>query len=265
MKSLHPLTLALTFISIFSMSAYGDEATDRATLKSKSYVLKSSSGLCHTSNSDAYETIKLRVSDSNANVDAGKYSNAYKSLDSCIDSGGRYTKAYLSKLKQEDSEAAEEAIISQDNSAYADDQLYGMNFGIGLSFVFLNDTIVEEVSIHSEEISIDKEYSNRAVVMLESHYMFDAKYLGHGPFISVGVASDDGVDPLSTFGGGWMLSFGRKKSNPWNIGTGFYLQNNAKVLRDDLADGDMTQETDITYLTKQRDVWGMMLMFSTTL
>lgn len=264
MQKEHSLILAIAATSILSMSVYGDEAADRAELKANSYVLKSSNNLCHTLNSDAYDTIKLRDKDDDKNILFGKYSNTYKTLDKCINSGGSYTKTYLNDIKEEDSEAAEEASLTQKNNDYANDKIYGMNFGVGLSFVFLNDTIVEEISIHSDEISIDKEYKSRAIVMLESHYI-SQKYWNWGPFISVGIASDDGVDPLSTFGGGLMKSFGRSSSRPWNIGAGFYIQNNAKVLRDDFKDGDTTDETDTTYLTKQRDVRGWMLMFSTTL
>lgn len=209
---------------------------------------------------------------------ADKPTNVFKDAQACIAANGKLTEyeervsliTLVLQASKQDKEKEEKEKANQ--------KFFGINFGLGLAFTKMNDPILREVSItrlsDAEDamfqVRIDHESKNRAVAMLESHYFFEKSLIdekpslewGHGPFIAIGIAGEQGIDPLSTYGGGWMWGIKRSDGSSFNIGLGVYIDTQSKSLRDEFNDGEKTTISDVSLLTRKSDKSGWMLMFS---
>lgn len=223
----------------------------------KDKVLKSTNNICHPPGSDFRDSVKIREDEK----------NVYDTLTDCIESGGSITAESKKMLTTESPYLAAE-LEAQENLNKQKTQFSGLNWGAGLAFLVYNRSFVEEMTIDSENgvVRVNKEVSNTAVAMLESHFFFTPgkkKIFGIGPFVSIGIVGEDGVDPLSLYGIGLMTGFKRPNSgSSWNIGVGYFIDTETETLRNNLKDGDPTTETDPNKLIVQSDVGGLMLMFS---
>lgn len=241
------------------------DAQKQQIRNSPKVVLKSTSNLCHTTESD-YRT-RIKIKDDSSNIFFG--------LNDCTDSGGDLTTKDRNKLSVEDSEAVQEmetTIEGRKSEEEALQKFAGINWGLGLAFTGIRKSYVSDVTIESDAtnsfIRINHQTKNRALLMLESHYFIrsekDPKF-GHGPFMSIGVVGEDGVDPLSNYGLGWMIGLRTDdKGGSWNFGVGVFIDTKVPQLRSGLSDGEITTETDPTKLLTTSDVDGWMIMFSAT-
>tara|TARA_B100001059_G_C17446190_1_gene385111 strand:+ start:198 stop:518 length:321 start_codon:yes stop_codon:yes gene_type:complete len=105
--------------------------------------------------------------------------------------------------------------------------------------------------------------------MLESHYFFNNdnyEFFGHGPFVAIGIIGEDSIEPLSTFGAGYMLGwkYDQESNVSWNVGLGYYVNTEATLMRDEYSDGMTTTVQDPEKLTYKKDVGALMLLFSAT-
>ncbi|NRB65230.1 MAG: hypothetical protein HRU40_19810 [Saprospiraceae bacterium] len=252
------LLVSLIFIIPKVFASY--PATDTYISNHPNTILKSTTSGCHGSESIWRARTKLVGDTSNPD-------NAYNSYTECIDTGGHITDSVLAKIGKDNLPGYEEikaAVKEKDDK----ESFAGLNWGMGLGMTFLSEPIVEEVSIVNNTISVDQEREKRAMVMLESHWFYNDFYNGNvgiGPFLSIGLVGEEGVDPLSAYGGGLMLGFKVPDSDAsWNIGVGWFTDTKAVLLKDGLSNGDSTTETDPSTLTHKRDKAGWMLMFSAT-
>lgn len=251
--------LFTTINMILAFHVHANEETKDFLSKpaNKTKVLKSSNDLCHTKSSPFRGAVVIK----------SDKSNVFDSLDACQASGGELTEADRMKLLQEDPlspQVEEDNLTTQNNTEKQ--QFAGLNWGAGIAFLTYEDKYIEDVSIDNGIIRINNEASNNAVAMLESHYFFTPgkeKEFGHGPFVSIGIVGEDGVDPLSLYALGWMIGFKRINSgSSWNFGIGYFINTETETLRRGLADGIETEETDPQKLLKKSDEGGLMLMFS---
>lgn len=172
-----------------------------------------------------------------------------------------------------------EELVFQQKKEEQETEFYGINWGLALAFVYMDQPRIADttdISISENQIiHVNHQSKHRAIAMLESHYFFKTEWnvfdteFGHGPFIAIGVTGVEGVDPLSTYGLGYMWGFKRSvMDNPtntsWNIGVGMFIDTDVTQLRPQYADGDTTEITDINTLTYSRDETGLMVILSAT-
>ena len=147
----------------------------------------------------------------------------------------------------------------------------GFRFGIGIALTSLKETQIDDITINQGMVSVNKSGKNRGSLMLETHKFVDTGTwkddgipYGHGPFLAISVTDDEGADPFSAYGVGWMIGFKEEASaTSWNIGVGVFVNTEATVLRKGITDGQATSITDPKMLTTTQDEIGWMLMFST--
>ena len=235
------------------------------------FIKSVTSDLCH-SPSSSYRS-RLTLLDDKSNV--------FDSLEECLASGGKLSETMMRELKLEDPMAEEEAIKSQEKAELlrveekitkaeesktneSNTKFAGINWGLGLAFTKLDISAVDDVSIEDKTIRVNSTSKNRAVALVESHYFFgDGKdWWGHGPYMAIGLIAEDGIDPLSTYGLGYMLGFKNRDGTSWNIGFGKYVNTGVPRLRDGLKDGGTTDETDPSKLLTKEDESGNMFLFS---
>ena len=155
----------------------------------------------------------------------GKPTNVYEDAEQCVAANGELTQyeqnVGLIVMSLKASEEATKVAKEKENIQ----KFFGINFGLGLAFTRMSDPQIREISLNQVSgtegamsfVNIDQQTKNRAVAMLESHYFFKKSLIdenpstewGHGPFIAIGIAGEDGIDPLSTYGGGWMWGIRR--------------------------------------------------------
>ncbi len=228
-------------------SAYGGK-----TVKSQS------SGFCHSPDSQSRKTLNV--------LDDG--SNVYDSVEDCISDGGSLSDTMKAQLRgTEGSVVLDEINAAEENNkkkADANAKFAGINWGLGLAFTKLDTKIVQDVSIENGVININHQTENRAIAMVESHYFFPTKKgtWGHGPFMAIGLIAEDGIDPLSTYGLGYMFGWKKDDGTSWNLGVGAFTDTEVTQLRDGLNDGDKTTVTDPSKLTTKEDETGWLIMFS---
>lgn len=249
----------LVVYSPFNIAAV-DSATDAffKTTGNENKVIRSiNSNYCHPAQSSVRNQVKLQANNS----------NVYDTLDGCRADGGEIPPSILESIVAEDPVAKEEEQKKVEKKELQDSYA-GFNWGAGLMFANYSERVVQEATINNGVVSVDHEVRTKAVAMLESHYFFvpgDKKVFGFGPFVGIGLVGDDGVDPLSMFGGGVMVGFRKDNSAAsWNVGLGYFVDTNAKTLRKGLEDGSATTETDSAKLFKKQDIGGVMLMFSSS-
>jgi hypothetical protein len=241
-----------------SLFSFNTQAANVKTISglADTAVLKSSSGLCHLPTSGYRDRIKILNDKSNVFTATG---DTTKNYDFCLKSGGRALQSTKEELKKEAPEIAQE--IEEQEQA---NSFYGLNWGAGLALTHISEDIIEDISIENSKVSVNHSVNHRAIAMLESHYFFQADGIAHGPFVAIGIAGDDKtLNPLSTYGAGWMLGFRQSvKDRPWNLGLGVFIDSSATHLRSGVKDGEVTTETDPSKLTKEEDSTGVMLMLS---
>lgn len=278
-------TLILFLISILSTSyCY---ATANALTQAFLNVDGNSGVFILSAKRECLGPLSSRRSSEALTYQGGEVLNVYISQKDCETAGGVITQEeremqLISLITQAQSarDKAQKQAEAKNEQVENEQKFFGINFGVGLAFTFLNDPIVSDVTIgkltDDEEaknrIFVNHQSKNRAVALLESHYFFEkslisaqpSKEWGHGPFMAIGLAGEEGIDPLSTYGGGWMWGFMRDDGSSFNIGLGIFIDTKAILLRPEYSDQAETELTNADLLTYKRDRKGWMLMFSSS-
>ncbi len=252
----------ITLFSIVSLTISTQAltaVTNTVTYKDK--ILKSvNSKICHNDSSPYFNRIKV----------LDDKSNKYDSLDECLLDSGKLTPAMKKQLAAEDTDVLIEQIENEkkgEEKEKAETKFYGINWGLGLAFTGLDADAISDVTIESGEVRVNSQFSNRAIAMLESHYFFtpsDRDY-GHGPYMAIGIVGEENINPLKTYGLGYMWGFKvGDTGSSWNIGLGVFVDTEVSQLRSGIKDGDQTTETDPNKLLTKTDEVGWMVMFSAT-
>ena len=252
------LLLILPFICVFSQNLIADNTTDYA-----GKYLMSQSKLCHSDQSKYFNQIKP-VKD-----DKSKTLNEYPNLDACLLAGGKLTKTDQATLAAESIDILLEKKEFENQGQEEEDavkKFYGINWGLGLAFTSLDVDVIKDVSIESGTVKVNKKFSKRAIAMLESHYFYElGEGLGIGPYMAIGIAGDENIDALKTYGGGIMFGARTDKNGgSWNLGLGWFRDTEVAQLRSGVSDNAATTETDAQKLLTYNDEGGWMLMFSAT-
>ncbi|WP_299270899.1 hypothetical protein [uncultured Psychrosphaera sp.] len=218
-------------------------------------VLKSKLGGCHPKDSLYRSSISLTF-DNNGNP-----TNSYPDVFSCISDGGSFPEEELVKVDPYvKHELAKKSSIDKTNTEFA-----GFNWGAGFAFIGMDEESIKDVSIEDGVISINHSGKKSGVLLVESHYYWtfskDDSY-GFGPYVAIGVIGENGVNPLSNYGGGIMFGGKQIGSQSWNIGFGVYVDTETVRLREQFTDGMITTITDPQRLTYKTDATGWMIMFS---
>ncbi len=153
-------------------------------------------------------------------------------------------------------------LLPTDAQAQNEGKFGGLSLGIGLSLTHdlgWNDR-VSKASVVNGIVRVDEEKNDLARIMLEAHYFFtpDSSFglgnvpkgmWGHGPFVAIAPGGDKKF--IDAIGLGWMIGFrpysykdkdGNATSDPktsgnwsWNIGIGFVVDANSKILGDGIT------------------------------
>jgi len=244
----------------------------------------SSAGICHALTSRYYNKVN-------------KYKNSYCTLDQCFDAGGRPPKSDLSanesylaytigkavpKVSNRNGtlalsalaiEAAAENVAESKKTGKDLKEFAGSRLGVAIAFTGVSESLIDDVSIDENgTVHVNDSYKQSGALMLEGHQFIFEKgcddmcvQWGTGPFFALSVADKNGVDPFSAYGVGWMVGWQKPdSSDSWNVGLGYYINTEAKLLREGVVDGGMTTETDPGSLLKTTTQDGWMLIFSST-
>lgn len=160
--------------------------------------------------------------------------------------------------------AAQETEEEKAREAEAERTFAGLKFGVGLSATVdtgstdrISDAVIDKEGI----VRAKKKENAFARIMLETHYFWAPQpRLGHGPFVAVQPGESEIINAI---GFGWMVGFRRAETNDsFNIGFGFVLDPNTKVLAGGFEEDKPAPkgETEIRYLT--RDQGGILLLSS---
>lgn len=145
----------------------------------------------------------------------------------------------------------------------------GIEFGVGISLTIDSSNAkdrVESAEIVNGIVRVNDENNTIARILLESHFFFepDGSFMnlskdewGHGPFIAIQPGDTETIDAI---GLGWMIGFKKDDGTSWNIGIGFVVDPNTKVLGDGLEANTATTETEIRF--KEETETGILLMSS---
>ncbi|WP_289027758.1 hypothetical protein [uncultured Paraglaciecola sp.] len=269
------INCSLLALVVISGHAFSDEETQNYLKEHSSYFIMDTQKSCFGPLSTGREQIPLTYNNHGDETP----NNTYETEKLCIEAGGKLTVEEVRRQAIQDTLIVKEQTKEQDSNQ----KFFGINWGLGLAFTYVDNPIVTDVSILSNDdggtISVNHQSQHRAIAMVESHYFRNCWFnllfgecsasrsgdFGHGPFIAIGLIGEDGIDPLSTYGLGWMVGFKRDdKGNAWNIGFGYFVDSQAQKLRPNYSDGDQTSITDSTQLTYERDETGVMMMFSST-
>lgn len=221
-------------------------------------AVKSTTGLCHNADSPSASRVHVK----------GDGSNVYPSMKACFESGGTEPVYYKRTLVDPTEEQeANLAIEKGKQEAESREKFAGLSWAPAMMLIKFHEDIIEDVTIEDEKIVVLHSVDTKAVWGLESHFFFtygSKKQFGAGPFVSIGLVGEDGIDPLSTVGIGLMHGFRTSSStvNSWNIGLGYYMNTSAIVLREGLSDGDATEITDSAKLTKKKKIGGFAVTLS---
>jgi hypothetical protein len=167
-----------------------------------------------------------------------------------------------------------------------------LGIGFGLTFDVQGQRRVVSVSAPNNIVRVDDSSSNViASVVVESHYFFVPQhdlYLGtavvpqqtwgHGPFVAIDAGTNTSNNSvIYGFSIGWMIGFRQPHyglidtssggkvatydNNSWNIGLGFRVDPQSKVLGDGLV-ANMPLPPGDTVRTKTEARYGVMLLVS---
>lgn len=150
----------------------------------------------------------------------------------------------------------------------------GTHFGIGLTITQNNQEDiadrVEDAQIINGIVRVTKERNQVLRLMLETHYFFTpnisffnlthAGTWGFGPFVGVQTGSDEIIDAI---GGGMMIGFKRTGSNEsFNIGIGYVIDNNVKVLGNGFSPDQPPPAGETEVRFKEKTQGGVLLLVS---
>lgn len=160
-----------------------------------------------------------------------------------------------------------------------DNPISGLKLGVGLSLTHdlgENDR-VDSASVVNGIVRVESENNDVVRIMLESHFFFPQEkdfplfgrvkgnQWGWGPFVAIQPGSNEIIDAI---GFGVMVGF-KRTSDPsdassWNIGMGFVVDPNVKVLGDGIqADQPLPPgETEVRF--KEKSQWGLLIITSFT-
>ncbi|WP_281558196.1 hypothetical protein [Thalassomonas sp. RHCl1] len=241
------------------------------TMASGKPTLMSTNKKCHDERSPDYDKVK----------DTG--SNNFVTMEECIDKGGsvpyRSSVLYAKEKRYEQEKRKEKAIEDGDKLevAAADNEIKkaeeNLQFGgwdFNLAIALLNygsDEFIDGVTIENKEIRVDHVTSNQGALMLEAHHYWVEQtsdfVWGWGPFFSIGLAKEEGGDPLSTYGAGLMAGI-KNGDSTFNVGVGYYIDTDFVKFRKGIKEGDQTEETDPQKLLQRTDEDGLMIVFTAT-
>ena len=163
---------------------------------------------------------------------------------------------------------------------FAQEDFKGLGFGVGLSLTVDtgdNDR-VNSASVVNGIVRVDEEDDTLARIMLESHYFFTPKghffkvkpnNWGHGPFVAV----QPGTDIIEAVALGWMIGFKRecelpkaecksKNTDSWNIGLGYAVDPNAKILGEGIKDNQPLPSGETEVRFREKSQGGILLLTS---
>lgn len=148
-------------------------------------------------------------------------------------------------------------------------QLFGTNWGLGPAFLFGGQAEVESATIvgspGNERVRVTEEHDEQAIALLETHYFFTpggTPKWGHGPFMALGLGTDDAIEGLGT---GWMAGFltGTHESNvSFNVALGAFLDENVQQLGSGFKDGQPPPAGETSVRFREEDEWRAMVLFS---
>ncbi len=186
--------------------------------------------------------------------------------------------AQMSRQQQlnADEQQANEVIALLNKIETSYEKFLGINWGAGLALTQINGSpYIDSASIVDNKVVVDKSYNYNAGIMLESHFFwrekdlktqtFGGKAMGHGPFIAIELLNKEQGD-IGAFTVGYMFGFKNniKEKNSWNLGIGFFVDTNVKVLGDGIVAGQPLPPNETEIRFKEVDRTGIMVMLSYT-
>ena len=151
----------------------------------------------------------------------------------------------------------------------------GLSFGVGISATFDTGSTdrINSATIVDGIVRVEDEQNRVARIMLESHYFFlpDSNLLnfssvppgswGWGPFVALQPGTDEIIEAI---GLGLMLGFRREASSPqsWNIGLGYVVDPNVKVLGDGFRANREPPGNETIVRFQEKSQQGVVLLFS---
>jgi len=263
------ITITLSFIVVGLKAAeiVNKKAAFAKTnkLKMTDVLLSKTSKYCHPPESRSWTEIAI----------SSDRSNIYPDLKTCIKSGAELVPFLKSVIQTQSPESHQEISKSEENAKKENtenNEFFGISWGLGFAYTSLSAERVIDVTIESagdmnpSVISVNKSKNSNIIALLETHYFFgrnsEDKTWGHGPFVSIGLTGNDNVDPLSTFGAGWMVGLKREEGKSFNVGLGYFVDTAVPQLRSGIIDGATTTLTDPSKLLIEKDEEGLMVMFS---
>lgn len=155
----------------------------------------------------------------------------------------------------------------QKKAGQYNDKFAGINFGVGMALTFKHGKDrIDNASIEGGVVRVNKEHNRQPKLMLETHYFFKPKEsIGIGPFLGIEPDSTGG-NVIGSYALGVMLGLKREgeTKSSWNIGVGYIVNTNVKVLGDGIEEGSPlpTGETNIRYKEVNQPGWLIMAAFS---
>jgi len=166
----------------------------------------------------------------------------------------------------EKEEGGEEATTEEEKGV--EDKFFDLGFGfaVGVTVYRGDRKSVEEAAIVNGTVRVLEEKSTSARMMVESHYFFPFPFLkkndkiGIGPFLALEIVGKQ----FTTFGGGLLIGFkyAEKTSRSFNIGIGWFHDQNFKKLGDGLVRNQPAPPGEYVIRYKTTGWDGPMVIFS---
>lgn len=142
----------------------------------------------------------------------------------------------------------------------------GFGFAVGVTVYRSERKSIEEAAVVNGIVRVLEEKSTTARMMLESHYFFPfpvwnkKRKIGIGPFLALEIVGKQ----FTTFGGGLLVGFkySEKTSRSFNIGIGWFHDQNFKKLGDGLNRNQPTPTGEYVIRYKITGWDGPMVIFS---
>lgn len=181
-------------------------------------------------------------------------------------------KSHRDKNEVDDAAKAQKELnelLAKNKALGGAEKLFGAKFGVGPAILFGGPRDIEKASVENGVVRVTESSTERAALLLETHYfpcicaLGEHSRFGHGPMVTLGLESTDSV--LNGIGAGWMLGWGSSDSESntsINVGFGAYLDPNVDRLASGFHNGAAppSGETQVRLETGS-EVYGM-VMFS---